>query len=149
MGSRKRLRARIADIRARNPAALPAWLRDGPREQAWYRASWQNDGGVSPDDAARPAVVALQWLAEHGLLTASGYGALRSAHRGDLASVPLSRSMVTPRGATFLDRFWNQWWEQFGINLAISPDMTPTALAGLDQFWTTFGQTTTGRIDLP
>jgi hypothetical protein len=103
VGSRRRLQEQIAEIRKRNPSALLAWLNTGPRNPACYRASCQTDGGIAPDDAARPAALALKWLARHGLLTTHGADTLRAATRNP-AGIELTRPMVTPRGADFLDR---------------------------------------------
>jgi len=139
VGSRRRAQERIAEIRKRNPAALPAWMNAGPRDPGWYRASWQTDGGTAPHDAARPAVLVLKWLAIHGLLTSTGADALRAA-ASNPAAVELTRLMVTPNGAIFLDRNWEQWWSTAGINVAMGPESEPSALEALDQLWSDFGR---------
>jgi hypothetical protein len=139
VGSRRRMQERIADIRKRNPGALPAWLNPAPRDPGWYRASWQIDGGIAPDDAARPAVLVLKWLARQGLLTSNGADTLRAA-AGNPAGVELSRLMVTPKGAEFLDGSWEQWWSTAGINVAMGPESEPSAVEALDQLWSDFGR---------
>ena len=139
MGSRRRAQERIAEIRKRNPSALPAWLNAGPRDPAWYRASWQTDGGIAAEDAARPAVLVLKWLARHGLLTTHGADAVR-ASAGNPAGVELARRMVTPKGAAFLDRAWEQWWSTAGINVAMGPENDLSAVEALDQLWADFGR---------
>jgi hypothetical protein len=138
MGSRKRAQQRIAEIRARNPAALPAWL-GRSQEKAWDRVSWQTDGGVKAEDAARPSLLMLGWLAKRGLLTSAGITALRAGESGSVAELALTSSLVLPKAAAFLDRYWESWWEAYGINLAISADMNAVALAGIDEYWRLFG----------
>ena len=130
---------RIAEIRKRNPSALPAWLGARQRDPGWYRASWQIDGGIAPEDAARPAVLVLKWLARHGLLTTQGAQAVR-ASGSKPADVELTRLMVTPRGAAFLDRAWEQWWSTAGINVAMGPENEPSAAEALDRLWHDFGR---------
>jgi hypothetical protein len=138
MGSRKRAQQRIAEIRARNPGALPAWL-GRSQEKAWDRVSWQTDGGVKAEDAARPALLMLGWLARRGLLTSAGITALRAGESGTVAELALTPSLVLPKAAAFLDRYWESWWETCGINLAISADLTDRALAEIEEYWRQFG----------
>ena len=136
MGSWKK---RVADLRARNPDAVPGWLRGTPPGPAWYRASWQTDAGVAPANAARPAIVVLSWLDGRRLLTPAGVAALAAARAGDLARLALTPDLVVPEAAAFLSRCWEGWWESAGINLAIGPDCEPSAVAALDDLWQQFG----------
>lgn len=131
---------RLQEIRDRNPAALPPSLRGGPPEAAWYRVAWQTDEGVSPEDAARPVVLMLGWLARRGLLTREGVATFKATASGDVASVALTRAMVVPKGAAFLDAQWEQWWDTNGINLTISPNGAEQALAAIDTCWQSFGK---------
>jgi hypothetical protein len=130
---------RMREIAARNPDALPAWLRSGSRDEAWYRVSWQSDAGVDLEGAARPALMLLDWLARKGQLTRDGVAVLAAAHQGQISDLAISRSMVQPKGATFLDQQWESWWETHGINLAMSSKCAKAALAGIEECWRLFG----------
>jgi len=93
---------RLREIAARNPDALPMWLRNPAPEKAWYRITWQTDGGVPADDAARPVIVMLNWLASRKKLTRQGMAVLKSAQAGDIGSLALTHSLVDPIAACFL-----------------------------------------------
>ncbi|HEX8913670.1 MAG TPA: hypothetical protein VF796_15025 [Humisphaera sp.] len=140
MGSRQRTKDRIAEIARRNPSALPAWLTAGASEKAWYRASWQTVAGVATADAIRPAVVILTWLAKRGQLTSGGADALRATQAGDTNAANITPTMVTPKAAAFLHANFEEWWLQFGINVAIDDVMTPLATSRLDELWAAFGR---------
>jgi hypothetical protein len=130
---------RLREIRDRNPNALPSWSHSDPHEEAWYRVSWQTENGVPAEDAARPAILLLGWLAGRSLLTQNGLATLCDARIGDVASLALTRSMVSPKGGAFLDQQWETWWETHGINLVISANCSETALTGIEECWRSFG----------
>lgn len=136
---------RLREIAAHNPDALPTWLRQSAAEKAWYRVSWQTDGGVSAEDGARPVIMMLDWLARRGLLTQRGMTALNAARSGEASGLVLVPSMVEPKAAAFLDAYWDKWWESNGINLSISPECAPTAFAAIEQYWADFGTAGKGR----
>jgi hypothetical protein len=130
---------RLREIDARNPDALPEWLRRPSHEKVWYRVSWQTDGGISPEDAARPVIMMLDWLARRGLLTRQGKTALKSAQGGEVGFLMLAPSMVEPKAVAFLDAYWDKWWESKGINLTISSACADAAAASIEECWTAFG----------
>ena len=139
MGSRRGWKDRIAEVRKRNPGALPAWLNAGSGDAAWYRARWQVDGGIAPDDAARPAVFVIKWLAKRGLLTRHGADALWGVD-SNIDGTELNRMMMTPKGAGFLDEAFDDWWSKAGINLTTGPEGEPFAAEELDRLWSDFGR---------
>lgn len=130
---------RVREIAARNPDALPKWMRHASAEKTWYRVSWQTEAGVGAEDAARPVVMMLDWLCRRGLLTRAGMATLKSAQGGALGSLVLASSMVAPKGAAFLDAYWDSWWESHGINLSIGAECSDAALAAIEQCWAAFG----------
>lgn len=129
---------RLAEVRDRNPDALPGWLRGERAGPAWYRAEWQFGAGVVAADSARPAVVVLGWLAGRGLLKPAGTTALAAAQSGEFETAALTPAMVAPVAALFLDAAWETWWRMYGINLAIGPKAEAGARAALDAAWQQF-----------
>ena len=130
---------RLRETWARNPKALPAWLRGGSPDEAWYRVSWQIDRGVDLEAAARPAFMVLDWLARHGQLSRTGIAMLRAARQDKTSELAITRSMVEPKGAGFLDQQWESWWQLHGVNLVMSPECAEAALAGLEECWRLYG----------
>ena len=131
---------RLRDIADRNPDALPEWLRDPSQDKVWYRVAWQTDAGVSAEDAARPVLMMLDWLARRGKLSQLGVAELQAAQSGDHVSLALTSAMVVPKAAAFLDAHWESWWESYGINLTISAASADIALAAIDEAWAAFGK---------
>lgn len=131
---------RLREVQEQNPDALPNWLRRSSQEKVWYRVSWQTDGGISAEDAARPVIMMLNWLARHGLLTGHGMAALKSAQSGEVSSLILAPTMVEPKAAAFLDAYWENWWESNGINLSMSSACADSALAAIEECWAAYGK---------
>jgi hypothetical protein len=94
------------------------------------------DGGVDADRARLPLIVILQWLRVKSMLTKNGIGTLDLLLAKQSIDESLSRSMLTPIGVSFLDRYWDSWWNSAGINLAIDSGMKPNAaIVELDRLW--------------
>jgi hypothetical protein len=129
---------RLRQIAARNPDALPIWLRRPSHEKVWYRISWQTDGGISREDAARSVITMLDWLAQRELLTRKGMTALKSAQGGEVGCLILAPSMVEPKAVAFLDAYWNKWWESNGINLTSRSACADDAKTAIDECWAEF-----------
>jgi hypothetical protein len=131
---------RLREIAARNPDALPVWLRRPSHDKVWYRISWQTGGGIRKEDAARPVIMMLDWLAQRDLLTRQGRTALKSAQGVEVGFLILAPSMVLPTAAAFLEAYWEKWWESNGINLTVSSACADDAKRAIDECWAEFGK---------
>jgi hypothetical protein len=135
---------RLGELAGRNPDALPSWLRRPSHDKVWYRVSWQSESGITAEGVARPVIMMLDWLARRGLLTRQGQAALQSAQGGEVGFLILASSMVQPKGAAFLDAYWEKWWKSDGINLTISSTSAHGAQAAIEECWAAFGKTGEG-----
>jgi len=129
---------RVREIAARNPNALHPILRESrpgaaPGEKVWDRAEWQTkgEGGIRPDDAARPILLVLRWLHRHQLLTERGVAMLSVPAE----NVALTSSLVLPSAAQFLDSHYKTWQATEGISLILEGCMASRAEEALDQLW--------------
>ena len=130
-------KSRLREIAARNPSVLPTWMHGTSVNDSWYRTSWHTEFGTSFDDAARPLLLMLNWLARRGLLTRQGQTVLQTV--GSTSELSLSPSLVEPKGAEFLSLHWNPWWELHGINLVMDAGYAETAQSGIEERWRQFG----------
>jgi len=129
---------RVRDLARQRPDAVPVWLSQ-PTTRAWYRVKWQTDGGVNKANARRPLLVVLQWLHGKSLLTKNGNGTLNFMLANEPVDESLSISMVNSTAVAFLDRCWDSWWSNCGINLAIDSAVeSSAAITELDRLWSTY-----------
>jgi hypothetical protein len=107
--------------------------------RAWYRVSWQTDGGIDRTHARRPLIVVLKWLSAKSLLTQNGIGTLNFILSDMKVDESLTNSMVNENAKHFLDQCWDSWWNSFGINLCIDAAIDEvSATADLDRRWLTY-----------
>jgi hypothetical protein len=107
--------------------------------RAWYRVSWQIDGGIDSAHARRPLIVVLKWLSAKSLLTQNGIGTLNFILSDMKVDESLTNSMVNENAKHFLDQCWDSWWNSFGINLCIDAAIDEvSATAELDRRWLTY-----------
>jgi hypothetical protein len=134
---------RLRDIARNKPDAVPEWLKQ-PTSRAWYRVTWQTDGGVDRANARRPLIVVLKWLSTKSLLTQNGIGTLNFILSSKDVDESLTASMVNQSAAQFLDQRWDSWWNSFGINLCIDlASAEEPATAELDHQWSIYSNTYT------
>jgi hypothetical protein len=138
--SRQKWHTRLREIAARNPNALPEFLRGAARAQAWDRVEWYRSAQdeVPPYGVARPILTMLEWLREKSLLTPKGHLALAKGLKArELHTLSLARSMVLPRRQTFLDRVYEDWHGRWAANLAIGGEqgMRDDAKNDLEKLW--------------
>ena len=129
---------RLRDIARNKPDAVPEWLKQ-PTSRAWYRVTWQTDGGVDSANARRPLIVVLKWLNTKSLLTQNGIATLKFILSNTDVDESLTTSMVNQSAAQFLDQYWDSWWNSVGINLCIDLAIDEvSATAELDRRWSTY-----------
>ncbi len=129
---------RLRDLAHNQPDAVPEWLRQ-PTSRAWYRVTWQTDGGIDRANALRPLIVVLKWLSARSLLTPNGTGTLSLVLENRTVDESLTTSMVTAAAIPFLDQSWEPWWNSVGINLCIDPAFDDAvAIAELDRLWSAY-----------
>ncbi len=129
---------RLRDLARNQPDAVPEWLRQ-PTSRAWYRVTWQTDGGIDRANALRPLIVVLKWLSARSLLTPNGAGTLSLVLENRTVDESLTTSMVTAAAIPFLDQSWEPWWDAVGINLCIDLAFDDAvAIAELDRLWSAY-----------
>ena len=138
--SKRKWHDRAREIAARNPGALPPFMRTQVRELAWDRVNWQASlqPEVSVVALARPILLVLEWLDGRGLLAPAGKAALLAGRQGEaLATLSLEPSMVLPRARSFLDRHYAQWHDAWCANLVMAgtAEMAGDAKQWLDGLW--------------
>jgi hypothetical protein len=132
---------RLRDLARNKPDAVPEWLRQ-PTSRAWYRVSWQTDGGIDRAHARRPLIVVLKWFNERSLLTQNGIGTLNSILANKDVDESLTTSMVNQTATEFLDQCWDSWWNSVGMNLCIDLAVDEaSATAELAHQWSTYSNT--------
>ena len=129
---------RVREIAARNPKALhPIFQQSRPArtsgETVWDRAEWQTkgQGGIRPDEAARPILLVLHWLHRHQLLTERGIAMLSAPPE----CVSLTSSLVVPSAAQFLSSHYEKWMATEGLSLIMDASTSLSAERALEELW--------------
>ncbi len=112
-------------------------MANGSANEAWDRASWHS-GTELAAGAVRPIIAVMGWLNRRSLLTGLGKSVLKSHDRIEPARIALTRDHVKPAAWPFLNAHYSEWFDNFGINLAIDPELAVGDLSELDDLWDSF-----------